>query len=80
MSAVIDDFMTNVDKAYASEGHSVEMYDLYQALTLDTICGVAMGVDFQVQKDIANSKLLKRVKAMATARLTFFLLPFRKFV
>ncbi|OQR72996.1 thromboxane-A synthase-like [Tropilaelaps mercedesae] len=79
MSRIIDEFMENVDKAYATEGRVEEMYDLYQALTLDTICRTALGVGFGVQKDIANSKLLKQLKMIFSIGLNLFIFLFLSF-
>lgn len=70
--ASVDKFMKNIDKDFKSSTEC-DIYELYQALTLDTICRTGMGVDFRVQDDIENSKLLKQVKAM-------FAFPYNLFV
>lgn len=59
----VDDFIANV--AVSSEsGAEFDIYELYQALTLDTICRSAMGVNFGIQKDVANSEILQELKAI----------------
>ncbi|OQR74337.1 cytochrome P450 3A31-like [Tropilaelaps mercedesae] len=63
---VVDGFMDNVHKEFASGGRSVDIYQLYQALTLETICHTALGVDYGIQKDVANSKILQKVKVVFT--------------
>ncbi|OQR76313.1 thromboxane-A synthase-like, partial [Tropilaelaps mercedesae] len=76
---IADEFMENVDKAYASGGRSVEMYDLYQALTAETICRTAMGVDFGMQKDIEGNKLLRDMKVVFQIGLPLPAIPFISF-
>ncbi|XP_028968770.1 cytochrome P450 3A5 [Galendromus occidentalis] len=73
MCTSVDLFMENVGSCFI-EGKECDIYELLQALTLDTICRVGMGVDFGVQKDVANSKLLKQVKIMTSFPLTFMAL------
>lgn len=79
MSKIVDGFVSNVDKVYESGARSIELYILYQALTLETICQTAMGVDFAVQKDVANSKLLKHIRIIFSVSITLISLPFRTF-
>ena len=57
--------MDNIDDCYTN-GTECDINNLLQALTLDTICRVGMGVDFGVQKDVTNSELLKKVKIMVS--------------
>ena len=61
--SVVDEFIKNVDKDFAN-AKDCDFYELYQALTLDTICKTGMGVDFKIQNDIENSNILKQVKVM----------------
>ena len=63
MCASVDKFMKNVDKDFDSSSEC-DIYELFQALTLDTICKTGMGVDFGVQDDVENSKILKHVKSI----------------
>ncbi|OQR74338.1 thromboxane-A synthase-like [Tropilaelaps mercedesae] len=76
---VVDGFMDNVHKEFASRGRSVDIYELYQALTLETICHTALGVDYDIQSDVANSKILQKVKVVFTLDfnlLSIFLMAF----
>lgn len=78
-SVMADEFMDNVDKAFASGDGSVEMSILYEALTSESICRTAMGVDFAVQKDIVHSKLLKHLRAVFGFGVPFILIVFCMF-
>lgn len=78
VEGIVDEFMDNVHKAFASGGRSVDMYEFYQALTLETICRSAMGADFRVQKDIAKSKILHDVKSFFSLNLNILFVLFRK--
>ena len=67
MSACVDGFMENVDKNVGNSAES-NLYDLYQALTLDTICKIGLGVDYRVQKDFKNSRALRRTRAILSMK------------
>lgn len=57
--------MKNIDAEFANS-NEFNIYELYQALTLDTICRTGMGVDFGIQKDIKNSKILDASRVIFT--------------
>lgn len=59
--AVVDQFMDNVA---GFEGKEIEIYSYIQALTMDTICKTALGVDYDIQKDVPNHPILVQAKIM----------------
>ena len=60
---MVDEFIRNVDE-YHDQSKECDMYFLYQGFTLDTICKSAMGVNFEIQKNLETDKLLKQVRSM----------------
>lgn len=69
--------MKNIDDCFINS-RECDIYGLLQALTLDTICRVGMGVDFGVQKDVANSELLKQIRIMVSFPLGLMAVILRK--
>ncbi|XP_003745699.1 cytochrome P450 3A6-like [Galendromus occidentalis] len=67
---IVDDFMENVDAAHVN-GKEFDMYELYKGLTLDTICRSALGVDFEIQKNIAESRILHAIKALFNSPMNY---------
>lgn len=60
---MVDEFIVNVGD-YTANSKECDLYLLYQGLTLDTICKSAMGVNFDIQKNLETDKLLKQVRSM----------------
>ncbi|XP_003744550.1 cytochrome P450 3A56 [Galendromus occidentalis] len=73
VSSAADEFMKNVDRHFAEDAEC-DFYELFQALTLDTICKTGMGVDFEIQSNIDNSAILRQVKMMLAYQIDLILL------
>ncbi|XP_028967635.1 cytochrome P450 3A31 [Galendromus occidentalis] len=65
--SIVDGFLKNIDTEFANS-NEFNIYELYQALTLETICKTGMGVDFGIQEDIKNSKILDSSRLIFTQK------------
>ena len=75
MCSCVDSFMKNVDEA-SQNSSELKIYDCYQALTLDTICKIGMGVDFEVQSEISSSKYLRQMRAILSMTIDLYTVVF----
>jgi hypothetical protein len=77
MCSRIDDFIKNLDEDLKNSTE-FDMHDNYQALTLDTICTLGMGLNHGVQKNFKKSEVLRRVRAIVNAPMNILLVLGRK--
>lgn len=79
VSIVTEDFMKNLEKEFNSSNQDVDLYEYYQALTLDTICRTALGVKYEIQNNIEHSEILRHVKVLFSNNMNVLTVLFGEF-
>lgn len=68
--------MKNLEKEFKSSNQDVDLYEYYQALTLDTICRTALGVKYEIQNNIEHSEILRHVKVLFSNKMNLLTVLF----